>query len=863
MAGSYSLPFSSPYRDFLSFDPSCSISPQGAAFLNPSLTYQWLPLDTTSAMPPPQPEHLLAADALLGLSVSPPSPLVSTTFSPTFSSPAFKRDQRYTPLGDFSTSPHPYWNLTDSISPILRSSSPNLHGQDTTPSSGSRGRRSNLSQTVRTSSTRSDGSEARRLSLIHGLSPLSDISTFSQSSNSASQPATTPSAPASSASASQSNQVAISPVVTTDDWERPPRYATRARARAIGNAGPLVDCVSPALLSLASSSMSPETSVRRQAKRPRTEVPKAPRPLKKPRIVVVAEADEKDQEDEEDEDEAGQLLAEGRVRTFPDYVPIDNAFASWYRRFPVPSYTRTSKRGSGLSGAAWNSPYDVLDLYTPRFVKGRGTSKVGLCPICIEPVKRGGTNKKFWAPMKQSAYKCNFRSSQTNVHILPFFKLSYDERSRLEYPFDTLTVLLLIFFYAGISPTTRLPFSPPVAHRTVKRDNPGKHEKSQMRQGKCHRCNKWVDIEGKKDVDTKVAEIFWWKHAHSCHKGSTIAGETDIFIQDEVLDAALAGEMDEDEDDEDTASLTFLTPSDLEPCITTQLYHIPMIACGSYVNCASVEMYRIASTSLARPCRSALASVSRRAWIHARTLATTTEAKPPSNAPPPNLPQPATTRTPTHAPFSEADYASQVVDGRALLTPYHHPRTHSIPVALIHFRSYHLPLLNLFIHFASHAASALGIPTTKPASLPTQRRLWTVIKGPFVHKKAQENFERKTHKRVVKMYDADQGVVDKYVKYLEHHALAGVGVRVVRWHRAPMGVGEKTVEAVRRELRGPRERTSAEKVKSLGEKIVKEETKAAAAAGAGAKEGKAKGGKPKESKAKEGKPKEAVAPKSA
>lgn len=104
-----------------------------------------------------------------------------------------------------------------------------------------------------------------------------------------------------------------------------------------------------------------------------------------------------------------------------------------------------------------------------------------------------------------------------------------------------------------------------------------------------------------------------------------------------------------------------------------------------------------------------------------------------------------------------------------------------------------------------------------------------MLKGPFVHKKAQENFERKTHKRVVKVYDADQGVVDKWVKYLEHHALAGVGIRVVRWHRAPLGVGEKTVVAMRKELRGVRQETSAEKVKKLGDAIVKEEMQAASA----------------------------------
>lgn len=196
-----------------------------------------------------------------------------------------------------------------------------------------------------------------------------------------------------------------------------------------------------------------------------------------------------------------------------------------------------------------------------------------------------------------------------------------------------------------------------------------------------------------------------------------------------------------------------------------------------------------------------------------------------------NVPSNANSNLPSTP--TEAQTAATVVHGRALLEPTYHPRTHSIPVALLHFRSHHLSLLNLYVHFASHAASALGIPITRPAALPTQRRLWTVIKGPFVHKKAQENFERKTHKRVVKVYDADQDVVDKLLAYLEHHALAGVGLRAVRWHRAPVGVGAQTVESVRKTLRGGMSgglvegETSKERVKRLGERIVREETKAA------------------------------------
>jgi hypothetical protein len=56
-------------------------------------------------------------------------------------------------------------------------------------------------------------------------------------------------------------------------------------------------------------------------------------------------------------------------------------------------------------GGNYNPPRAPLDLYTPRFVKGKGVEKVGLCPICLESHARGGEKKKIWLAMKFSAFK--------------------------------------------------------------------------------------------------------------------------------------------------------------------------------------------------------------------------------------------------------------------------------------------------------------------------------------------------------------------------------------------------------------------------------------------------------------------------
>jgi small subunit ribosomal protein S10 len=174
----------------------------------------------------------------------------------------------------------------------------------------------------------------------------------------------------------------------------------------------------------------------------------------------------------------------------------------------------------------------------------------------------------------------------------------------------------------------------------------------------------------------------------------------------------------------------------------------------------------------------------------------------------------------------ERDWHAKVVHGRGVLEAYRHPRTYGVPVASIQFRAHRPEPIRLAAHFASHAAASLGIPLSGVASLPRRRTLWTVPRGPFVHKKSQENFERRVHARAIKAFDADAEVVDRWVRYLEMHALPGVGMRVVRWHRLPVGVGSSHLQSVvgRMRLGKP---TDKQMVKELGDKIVEAESKAA------------------------------------
>ncbi|KAG8761754.1 mitochondrial 37S ribosomal protein rsm10 [Ceratobasidium sp. 423] len=174
-----------------------------------------------------------------------------------------------------------------------------------------------------------------------------------------------------------------------------------------------------------------------------------------------------------------------------------------------------------------------------------------------------------------------------------------------------------------------------------------------------------------------------------------------------------------------------------------------------------------------------------------------------------------------------------LVPPKSLLKPPVHAPTHHHPVALLHFRTYYHPNLEFFLHFAYHAAYALGIPLSHPARLPTQRSLFTVPKSPFIFKKAQENFEKKTHKRAVKVWDTESEVLNVWLRYLEEHMMPGVGMRVVRWERCEVGVGEARLAEVGGALRerasvgGEEVLSVAEQVRAVGERIVREEAEAA------------------------------------
>ena len=51
-----------------------------------------------------------------------------------------------------------------------------------------------------------------------------------------------------------------------------------------------------------------------------------------------------------------------------------------------------------------------------------------------------------------------------------------------------------------------------------------------------------------------------------------------------------------------------------------------------------------------------------------------------------------------------------------------------------------------------------------PIPLPTKRQMWTVLRSPHIDKKSREQFELKTHKRLIDILDSRSQTVDALTK---------------------------------------------------------------------------------------------------
>lgn len=126
-----------------------------------------------------------------------------------------------------------------------------------------------------------------------------------------------------------------------------------------------------------------------------------------------------------------------------------------------------------------------------------------------------------------------------------------------------------------------------------------------------------------------------------------------------------------------------------------------------------------------------------------------------------------------------------------------------LPACDLQLRSYSLQPLEFFCDFALRAAYYMGLPASGPVPLPRITQRWTVPKSHFIFKKAQENFERITLRRMIQIKDGNPETVQLWLAYLRKHQYWGIGMKANMWEFSELGadkVMDQTAEVHKEDI---------------------------------------------------------------
>ena len=93
----------------------------------------------------------------------------------------------------------------------------------------------------------------------------------------------------------------------------------------------------------------------------------------------------------------------------------------------------------------------------------------------------------------------------------------------------------------------------------------------------------------------------------------------------------------------------------------------------------------------------------------------------------------------------------------------------------IRMKAYDHKLLDQSAGEIVDTAVRTGARVAGPIPLPTSLNKWTVLKGPHIDKKSREQFELRTHKRLIDILDPTPQTVDALMKL---ELAAGVDVEI-------------------------------------------------------------------------------------
>ncbi|MEJ6949584.1 30S ribosomal protein S10 [Natronospora cellulosivora (SeqCode)] len=82
----------------------------------------------------------------------------------------------------------------------------------------------------------------------------------------------------------------------------------------------------------------------------------------------------------------------------------------------------------------------------------------------------------------------------------------------------------------------------------------------------------------------------------------------------------------------------------------------------------------------------------------------------------------------------------------------------------IRLKAYEHELLDQSAQKIVDTATRTGADVSGPIPLPTEKEIYTVLTSPHVHKDAREQFEMRTHKRLIDIVDPNPKTVDALMR---------------------------------------------------------------------------------------------------
>ena len=82
----------------------------------------------------------------------------------------------------------------------------------------------------------------------------------------------------------------------------------------------------------------------------------------------------------------------------------------------------------------------------------------------------------------------------------------------------------------------------------------------------------------------------------------------------------------------------------------------------------------------------------------------------------------------------------------------------------IHLRAYDNKILDLSTIEIINTAKRTGAQVRGPIPLPTKKEIFTVLRSPHIDKKSREQFETRTHKRLIDIEDPTPQTIEALMK---------------------------------------------------------------------------------------------------